>query len=180
MGPDGVQVTTLTYNPFYGTSASTPHIAGAAAQVLDRYPAYTPSQVQSYLESHAIDLGDSGQDNLYGWGRPDLLSEYAVYWIYPWFALNDGSVQGSIGGAGFTGVYSATLVRAGETDITGTGVTVVDDNEVTCAFDISGATPGLWSVEVTKSGGAATLQGGSNGFLVVTDPYYFPMILKRE
>ncbi len=178
VGPDGVQTTTpFPYNPFYGTSAATPHIAGAAAQVLDRYPAYTPSQVQSYLESHAIDLGDSGKDNLYGWGRPDLLSEYAVYWIYPRGALDDQSIQASIGGAGLTGVYSATLVRAGETDITGTSVTVVDDNEVTGTFDIiSGTMPGLWNVEVTKSGG---MIGGSK-FLVATGNIYLPMTLNRE
>ncbi|HEX6967799.1 MAG TPA: S8 family peptidase [Micromonosporaceae bacterium] len=34
-----------------GTSMASPHVAGAAARVLDRYPTYTPAQVTSYLKS---------------------------------------------------------------------------------------------------------------------------------
>jgi hypothetical protein len=54
---------------FNGTSAATPHVAGAAALVKDRFSSYTVSQLQNYLEDNAIDLGTPGKDNLYGAGR---------------------------------------------------------------------------------------------------------------
>jgi len=69
-GPDGV--TNATYGSFYGTSASSPHAAGAAALVLQVNPGWTPAQVASFLEGQAVDLGAAGPDNVYGAGRLDL------------------------------------------------------------------------------------------------------------
>ncbi len=75
--PDGV--TTETYAPFVGTSASTPHAAGAAvlyaAGYLDAYGGLpTPDQIQTYLENCAETILDWGTDmdgiknNTYGAG----------------------------------------------------------------------------------------------------------------
>ncbi len=61
-----------TASKFNGTSAATPHVAGAAALVLSAYPAYTPAQVQAFLEGRAVDLGPAGMDNLTGYGRLEL------------------------------------------------------------------------------------------------------------
>jgi len=67
-------VSTVSYGDggFNGTSAATPHVAGAAALVKDAYPGYTVTQLQSFLEGRAIDLGAAGKDNLYGSGRLSL------------------------------------------------------------------------------------------------------------
>jgi len=54
---------------FNGTSAATPHVAGAAALVSSAYPSYTPAQLQSFLEGRAVDTGSVGMDTLYGYGR---------------------------------------------------------------------------------------------------------------
>jgi subtilisin family serine protease len=54
---------------FNGTSAATPHVAGAAALVKEAYPDYSVNQLQNYLENNAIGLGTPGKDNLYGAGR---------------------------------------------------------------------------------------------------------------
>ncbi|MBN1993719.1 MAG: S8 family serine peptidase [Anaerolineae bacterium] len=54
---------------FDGTSAATPHVAGAAALVLDANPTYTPAQLQSFLEDHAIDMGSPDKDTIFGYGR---------------------------------------------------------------------------------------------------------------
>gem|GEM_PF-1311963 len=63
-------VTTQSYDkPFDGTSASAPHVAGAAALVLSAHPDYGPDQIQSFLEDRAIDMGSPGKDNAYGYGR---------------------------------------------------------------------------------------------------------------
>jgi subtilisin family serine protease len=64
-------VSTVSYGPrfFNGTSSATPHVAGAAALVWGTNPAYSPGQVQSFLEQRALDQGPAGKDNRYGWGR---------------------------------------------------------------------------------------------------------------
>ncbi len=54
---------------FYGTSASTPHVAGAAALVLQAYPNFTVDDMKAYLENQAVDLGPSGADYGFGYGR---------------------------------------------------------------------------------------------------------------
>jgi subtilisin family serine protease len=64
-----------SYHPFFaGTSAATPHVAGAAALVKEAYPSYTVGELQQYLEANAIDRGSPGKDNLYGSGRLYLRS----------------------------------------------------------------------------------------------------------
>ncbi len=67
-------VSTASYGPngFNGTSSATPHLAGAAALVKDAFAAYTPTQVQAFLEQRAVDQGTEGKDNSYGSGRLNL------------------------------------------------------------------------------------------------------------
>ncbi len=72
VAPDGVSTATYGTTAFYGTSASAPAVAGAAALVKERYPSYTPAQIQTFLEDRAVELGDAGKDNLYGSGRLHL------------------------------------------------------------------------------------------------------------
>src|SRR5262249_19264529 len=42
---------------FGGTSASAPHVAGAAALVKQANPSYGPAEIRSFLEGRATDLG---------------------------------------------------------------------------------------------------------------------------
>lgn len=59
-------------NPgFAGTSASTPHVAGAVALVKQVFPTFTPKQIQEFLEKRAEDRGARGKDN--DWGAGQLL-----------------------------------------------------------------------------------------------------------
>jgi len=71
-GPD--YVSSYTYDPFLfaGTSAATPHVAGAAALILDENPGYSVSQLWNALTSSAIDMGSCGKANIYGYGRLNL------------------------------------------------------------------------------------------------------------
>jgi subtilisin family serine protease len=68
-GYDNVSTVSYGFSPFSGTSAATPHVAGAAALVLSAYPGYTPDQLQSFLEGHAIDISSPGMDTRSGYGR---------------------------------------------------------------------------------------------------------------
>jgi len=69
--PDGVS--TVSYpGGFYGASAATAHLAGAAALVLEAYPGYGVTDVVTYLTQYAVDLGSTGWDNGHGYGRLSL------------------------------------------------------------------------------------------------------------
>jgi outer membrane protein assembly factor BamB/subtilisin family serine protease len=62
---------------FDGTSASAPHVAGAAALVKQIFPKFTPQQVQEFLEKRAEDRGARGKDNEWGAGQL-LLGEVII------------------------------------------------------------------------------------------------------
>ncbi|MEM2696000.1 MAG: Ig-like domain-containing protein, partial [Thermoproteota archaeon] len=57
------------YGSVSGTSFSAPIVAGVAALIFSVNPSLTPADVERILESTAVDLGDSGYDVYYGWGR---------------------------------------------------------------------------------------------------------------
>ena len=69
-GPDGVD--SATYGSFFGTSAASPHVAGAASLIWQLNPCFSRGDVQSFMEGRAVDLGDPGKDDVYGSGRLDL------------------------------------------------------------------------------------------------------------
>ncbi len=59
-----------------GTSLSAPHVAGGLALLLSAFPNISAAQQQSALMNSAVDLGDPGPDNAFGYGRLDLLAAY--------------------------------------------------------------------------------------------------------
>jgi|GEM_PF-1136547 len=56
-------------NPFFGTSAAAPHIAGLAALLLDAKPTASVDEVTTALHSSAIDIGTNDYDHISGFGR---------------------------------------------------------------------------------------------------------------
>ena len=69
--PAGTSGHTYGYRGFYGTSAATPHVAGAFALLKGKTP-FTLDQIQTILEARAKDLGSTGKDNKYGIGSIKL------------------------------------------------------------------------------------------------------------
>lgn len=57
---------------FNGTSAATPHVAGAAALLLGANSSYTPQELEAALVARAVDMGSTGKDTLFGHGRLHL------------------------------------------------------------------------------------------------------------
>lgn len=67
--PAGVSGVTYGESAFDGTSAATPHVAGAAALVWSAYPQYSRQQVVDFLLAHAVDAGPPGPDTGFGYGQ---------------------------------------------------------------------------------------------------------------
>jgi serine protease len=82
---DSVSPTNFDSFSFYqGTSMAAPHVAGVAALLLAIDDSFTPAQLTAILTSTATDLGDAGQDNIFGHG---LVNAFAA-------------VQSAMGGGG--------------------------------------------------------------------------------
>ena len=64
-------ISTSTWSGFFGTSASSAHVAGLAALIRQRFPDYTPVQVADYLKSNAQPRGDV-PNNTWGYGFAKL------------------------------------------------------------------------------------------------------------
>ncbi|HDG67665.1 MAG TPA: hypothetical protein ENG11_00780, partial [candidate division Zixibacteria bacterium] len=88
------------YVTMSGTSMATPHTAGALAVLLSKNPGLTPRQLDSLLETTALDLGDSGKDNDFGSGRIQLYQALQATPSpnYPVVGVVDHSIDDSLGG----------------------------------------------------------------------------------
>ena len=68
-------VLTVSYGAdgYFGTSAATPHVAGAAALLKSSDPVhYNARNLKAALMRSTVDMGNHGPDNVYGHGRLDL------------------------------------------------------------------------------------------------------------
>ncbi|GGH22392.1 hypothetical protein GCM10011418_28930 [Sphingobacterium alkalisoli] len=57
------------FHEFNGTSAACPQVSGVAALLLSMNPNLTEAQVRTTLQNTATDMGASGFDNTFGYGR---------------------------------------------------------------------------------------------------------------
>jgi hypothetical protein len=69
--PSGTSGWTYGNHGFYGTSASTPHMAGAFALMKGKTPFSLP-KILDIIVARVLDLGDPGPDNKFGYGRLNM------------------------------------------------------------------------------------------------------------
>ncbi len=150
-----------------GTSGACPIAAGVAALVLSIKPNLTNTDVQNILQISAVDLGASGRDNWYGYGRVDALSacvllappppasisypsssgngQYTVSWASV-SGINSYQLERSDnGGSNWSQVYSGSSTSYQENIIDGIYRYRV---KAISPYDSSGWTTGNWDCEV--------------------------------
>jgi serine protease AprX len=64
------------YASVSGTSFAAPHISGTMALLLNAFPNASIASLESALQQSALDLGESGADNGYGYGLANALAAY--------------------------------------------------------------------------------------------------------
>jgi len=67
-GPD-------SFRTMSGTSQATPHVAGIAALLMQKYPEESAAQIRARMAEKARDLGEEGRDPIYGYGLVHYLPE---------------------------------------------------------------------------------------------------------
>jgi len=126
--------TTNQYTTMSGTSMATPHIAGAAALLIDaKGGSVSPNLVRGAMISTAVDQGDAGPDIVYGWGIIDVQAAYN--WI-----LNPPSADVKAAKISF----DAEVSTGGQTDVsvqlwsvgTGSAYSVYIDDTLPSGFTL--------------------------------------------
>jgi serine protease len=78
LGSDFVSIFLMAggYSEYDGTSMASPHVAGVAAKIWAARPQCTNEQVREALQSTALDLGDVGRDDMFGFGLVQAVDAY--------------------------------------------------------------------------------------------------------
>jgi len=107
----------------------------------------------SLLSSSGYIFGAGFMKSAY-FSKPTPILNPVVTAITPSTAVNTGTVDiTNLAGANFATGATVKLSKSGETDISAINVVVVSSSSITCTFDLTDKTGGLWNITVTNSDG---------------------------
>jgi len=150
-GPDGTS--SFTYPEFFGTSAATPHAAGAAALIWSQNLTRNAATVRSLLETSASDLGIPGPDNVFGAGMVTLPSVRPVITgINPSTGSSGTVVSATISGTNLSGATAVFFSGTGVTATIGTGGTA---STLPVTININTPSTGTRTVSVVTPAGTS-------------------------
>jgi thermitase len=182
------------YQSASGTSFSSPIVAGVAALVKGMHPEFTAAQIESALFSSAVDLGATGKDTLYGYGRVSASGAVAaagsvpVDTTAPTVAIGaptggtvSGSVSVSVNASDNTGVARVELWANGQLVGTDTSSPYsfswnsasVADGAATltaAAYDAAGNTASSTPVAVTVANSSTKVADTTPPTVAITNP----------
>jgi subtilisin family serine protease len=108
--PDG------EYAIMSGTSMAAPHVSGVAALVWSRYPTCTNSEIRGILDDSADDLGSTGYDEYYGYGKVNASAALRRFvpegWDYAPAACDGHMTYPPSEIPGFEGILSIIMLLA--------------------------------------------------------------------
>jgi subtilisin family serine protease len=141
------------YQAWNGTSFASPVAAGVAALVMAARPDLTAAQVESLLESTARDLGGTGRDTLYGYGRVNaaaavqaaLNMPLAPDTQAPAVAITAPLGSSSVSGAAVVSVNASDNVGVARVDLQVNGTVVASTTAApyTFSWDTTGVANGM-------------------------------------
>jgi bacillopeptidase F len=109
-----------SYTQVSGTSFAAPHAAGAMALLLNAFPGLKAANVEWALKATAMDLGDPGPDNDYGYGLLDVAAAYRYLKSNPPLDPTPPKTSGLRATPQSTqGISTATLTATGDDSATG-------------------------------------------------------------
>ncbi|WP_340608472.1 autotransporter domain-containing protein [Xenorhabdus bharatensis] len=126
-----------------GTSMAAPHVAGAAAVLMQRFPYMTAGQISDVLKTTATDLGEKGIDKLYGWGMLNLKD--AIDGPKMFITRDDIPTEFYIEDSYTDTQFVANIVGMGEKVEAGTTVERICDS-IECTYD-------YWRNDISGHGG---------------------------
>jgi len=166
----GVNIRSTFPNGLYavkkGTSMAAPHVTGVVALIRQAYPNMLVDDIEKLLLNKAVDLGPTGPDNDYGWGRVDAYRALGGRVIEePPGEVTPVSPSGSVSGRQPTFTWNAVSgaasyqlkidAMAGETTTTTHQAAEVCSG-TTCSFKIASPLGGWaysWQVRASNSAG---------------------------
>jgi len=104
-------------NPFYGTSAAAPHVAGIAALMLEVMPTLTPQATRNALCYPSVDIGSFAYDQTSGFGRFDAMNAVRIFCPVPVVGDWNGNGKSKVGLYAVSGAGQGTWYR----DVNGDG-----------------------------------------------------------
>jgi subtilisin family serine protease len=142
-----------------GTSVAAPHVSGALALLLSAFPGLPADRQEAALEAGAIDLGTTGLDNDYGYGRLDVLAAYQYLAATPDYTLAASPSSASTqpgGGATYAISSTGTNGFAGDVALSVSGLPAGASATLTPAVIAGGTGSAQLQVTTTASVAAGT------------------------
>ncbi|WP_426577287.1 autotransporter domain-containing protein [Xenorhabdus stockiae] len=158
-----------SYDTYTGTSMAAPHVVGAAAVLMQRFPYMTAAQISDVLKTTATDLGEKGIDKLYGWGMLNLKD--AINGPKMFITEKDIPAEFYIEDSYTDTQFVANIVGMGEKVEAGTTVERVCDS-IECTYD-------YWSHDISGHGGLTKTGKGMLELTGKNSTYQGPTIVDQ-
>jgi len=130
------------YAVMSGTSMAAPFVSGQASLILSRSPGESADRLEEIIKQTAYDLGESGRDDVFGYGKISLARSLATVQPASPQGEGEGVIQGRI-------ITVEGRPAAGARAETGGKATLSDANG---SFSLSGLSPGIYDLTYSAAG----------------------------